>query len=146
MKWSKDNWKTIGTIVLGLLLPMLIINFAMDLAPFDSLSNADDSAWLGFWGGYLGSIVAVGGVYWQVNREKEENIKAARPIFTIMYDDNFGMKINGKLKSYVSDEAFLGDLESIYENCDPLGRQIERGYLLLINNPSANPLLLVLSV
>lgn len=69
VKWLKDNLKVIGLIVLGLLLPMLILNFAMDSTPFDSLSNADDSAWLGFWGGYLGSILSIGGLYWQTKKQ-----------------------------------------------------------------------------
>lgn len=69
MKWLKDNWKAIGLIVLGLLLPMLILNFAMDSTPFDSLSNADDSAWLGFWGGYLGAVLSIGGLYWQTSKQ-----------------------------------------------------------------------------
>lgn len=75
MKWLKDNWKAIGIMALGLLLPMLIINFAMDLALFDSLSNADDSAWLGFWGGYLGAIISIGGLYWQTNKQIKLEIK-----------------------------------------------------------------------
>ncbi|MCC4436088.1 hypothetical protein LMB56_06560 [Limosilactobacillus reuteri] len=69
VKWLKDNWKVIGLIVLGLLLPMPILNFAMDFTPFDSLSNADDSAWLGFWGGYLGAALSIGGLYWQTNKQ-----------------------------------------------------------------------------
>ncbi len=75
MKWLKDNWKAIGIITLGLLLPMLIINFTMDLSLFDSLSNADDSAWLGFWGGYLGAIISIGGLYWQTNKQIKLEIK-----------------------------------------------------------------------
>lgn len=41
----------------------------MDSTPFDSLSNADDSAWLGFWGGYLGAILSIGGLYWQTKKQ-----------------------------------------------------------------------------
>lgn len=69
IKWLINNRKAIGIIALGLLLPMLILNFTMDSTPFDSLSNADDSAWLGFWGGYLGAIVSIGGLYWQTNKQ-----------------------------------------------------------------------------
>lgn len=87
IKWLKDNWKAIGIIALGIILPMLILNFAMDITLFDSLSSADNSAWLGFWGGYLGSIVSIGGIYWQVNRElrgaKELDLNSARALVLI---------------------------------------------------------------
>lgn len=138
--WWKDNWWKVLIVLFG---PMVFLDLTMDLPFVNSWSKADDSAWLGFWGGYLGSVIAVGGVYWQVSREKEENIKAARPVFALMYDDGFERKLNGSLRSYVSDEDFIGYVTDIYNHRDPLGRQSERGYLLLINNPSANPLLFV---
>lgn len=53
-----------------LTLPILVA-FAMDLPIFDSVSGSNDG-WLGFWGGYLGAIVAIGGVYWQVEEQRKE--------------------------------------------------------------------------
>lgn len=45
----------------------------------------DSNDWLGFWGGYLGAIVAIAGVFWQVTRtnksEKESQFRIARPFF-----------------------------------------------------------------
>lgn len=83
----KRNWKLITVLVLSILLPMLVLNFGMVIPFFDSLSNADNSARLGFWGGYLGSIVAVIGVFWQVREEIKNNrkmeLEKVRPIFLL---------------------------------------------------------------
>lgn len=79
-----EKWKVIVTVAAGLFLTMLILNFGMHLPWIDSLSYADDAAWLGFWGGCLGSIVSIGGIYWQVNRElrgaKELDLNSARAL------------------------------------------------------------------
>lgn len=52
--------------------------------------------WLGFFGGYLGSIAAIIGVYWQVNKteryEKKRNIEKTNPVFFLRY--NRAMKEN----------------------------------------------------
>lgn len=84
INWLKDNWWKVLIVLFG---PMIFLNFTMDLPFVNSWSKADDSAWLGFWGGYLGTIISVVGVYWQVHREirnsKEIQYKDVRPIFTL---------------------------------------------------------------
>lgn len=79
-------------ILLAILGPMLVINFLMDFGWFKSVGHGSDDGWLGFWGGYLGSIIAVSGVYWQVREEirngKMEQYKEARPIFMLDIMDN----------------------------------------------------------
>lgn len=98
MNWWKANWWKVVLALLILLGPMVVLNFTMDLSFVNSRSKADDSAWLGFWGGYLGSIIAIGGVYWQVHREihnsKEIQYKDVRPIFIL--DIMNGSKRNEK--------------------------------------------------
>ena len=84
INWLKDNWWKVLIVLFG---PMIFLNFTMDLPFVNSWSKADDSAWLGFWGGYLGAVIAIGGVYWQVHREirnsKEIQYKDVRPIFIL---------------------------------------------------------------
>lgn len=64
----------------------VIIGLLMNTSCFDDISGSNDG-WLGFWGGYLGSIAAILGVYWQVHVEiqnnKENQYKEARPIFIL---------------------------------------------------------------
>lgn len=82
INWLKHNW---WKVLIALFGPMIILDLTMDLSFVNSWSRADDSAWLGFWGGYLGSLISVGGVYWQVRKElannNENQYKEARPIF-----------------------------------------------------------------
>ncbi|GEO65704.1 hypothetical protein [Levilactobacillus spicheri] len=41
--------------------------------------------WLGFLGGYLGAIIAIGGVYWQVSDQRKQDTNSVRPKFSILY-------------------------------------------------------------
>lgn len=69
------------------LLIMIIINFGMDWCIFDKFGNGSDDGWLGFWGGFLGAIFAVVGVWWQTNKtitnEKELMFSQKRPYIVI---------------------------------------------------------------
>lgn len=90
INWLKDNWWKALIVLFG---PMIILDFMMDLPFVNSWSKADDSAWLGFWGGYLGSIVAVGGVFLQAKEElknsKKLELEKARPIFLLNIMDGY---------------------------------------------------------
>jgi len=57
-----------------------------------------NDGWLGFWGGYLGAIIAIGGIYWQMSQQKKQEIVKARPIF------------------YVGDRRALNKNEKVYYN------------------------------
>ena len=54
---------------------------------FDKLGNGSDDGWLGFWGGFIGAILAVVGVWWQTNKtiknEKELMFSQKRPYITL---------------------------------------------------------------
>lgn len=147
----KRNWKLIVTIILGLPLPMLVLNFGMDIPLFDSFSNADDSAWLGFWGGYLGAVISIGGLYWQTNkqlqnesknrksdieRQKDQYYNEARALFSII--DKKGVNFNDVDKNYVSKQ--FENLEKRVTNWLDIDKYI---YVIQIHNFSDNPMLLV---
>ena len=90
------------------LLIMIIINFGMDWCIFDKLGNGSDDGWLGFWGGFLGAIFAVVGVWWQTNKtitnEKELMFSNAHPFFNLTVERdtlNFG-------KLYVTSDEEIG--------------------------------------
>lgn len=70
-KYSKHHpfrmmlWLGVLTIVIipfGLQLVMWLLSFGI-------FNIGTNDGWLGFWGGYLGSIIAIGGVYWQVRKQ-----------------------------------------------------------------------------
>lgn len=91
IKWLRKHSFLIILIVL-VFIPIIVALF-IDLPFFDKFSGSNDG-WLGFWGGYLGSIVAILGVYWQmreenkqwkedINREKREKYVEVRPFLTM---------------------------------------------------------------
>lgn len=73
--------KYLLAVLAALVVPMLIINFSMDFGWFKSEGHGSDDGWLGFWGGYLGAVVSIGGLYWQTNKQiKNENDKVKEQI------------------------------------------------------------------
>lgn len=93
MSVIKEYWKLILVLVLT---PVILGAFMM--LPFLNLDNGSNDGWLGFWGGYLASIITICGVYWQVKKQAEEarknlamtlanervqEAKKARPIFIV---------------------------------------------------------------
>ncbi|MDO7805774.1 hypothetical protein Q7Q91_12350 [Lactiplantibacillus pentosus] len=65
--------KPILLVVALILMIVVVIPFfvqlIMYLLSFGIFTIGTNDAWLGFWGGYLGAIIAIGGVYWQVNKQ-----------------------------------------------------------------------------
>ncbi|KWU38093.1 hypothetical protein AV935_03735 [Levilactobacillus brevis] len=80
MKFIKEHWRgisiSLSTISLLLLTP-LIMAFLMQTT-FRSFGGGTDDGWLGFWGGYLGSIIAIMGIYLQISSERNQSKKAAK--------------------------------------------------------------------
>lgn len=62
------------------------------LLPITNFGNGSDDGWLGFWGGFLGAILAVVGVWWQTNKtiknEKELMFSQKRP-YIIIQESSF---------------------------------------------------------
>ncbi|MBL1057015.1 hypothetical protein JEM51_11485 [Ligilactobacillus agilis] len=73
-------------IIACLMLVPILVGVGM-LVPMLNLSNGSNDGWLGFWGGYLGSIIAIAGVWWQTNKtiknEKELMFSQKRPYIVI---------------------------------------------------------------
>lgn len=148
----KNNRWIIFYGLVALFIPMLVLNFGMDLPWFDSLSNADDAAWLGFWGGYLGAIVSIGGLYWQTNkqikiesrnhneditRQRDQYYNESRVIFMINMSE--GIDYKQASHNYMSKECKEIDI-----NLGPnWPSKKKRMPVLQINNFSDNPMLAV---
>ncbi|NYA66039.1 hypothetical protein HZI56_02530, partial [Lactobacillus salivarius] len=70
-------------VIISLLIPTTV---EIGLSVFNINIFSNDS-WLGFWGSYLGAIIAVVGVWWQTNKtienEKELMFSNARPFFNL---------------------------------------------------------------
>ena len=77
-KYEKFKW-----VIISLLIPTTV---EIGLSVFNINIFSNDS-WLGFWGSYLGAIIAVVGVWWQTNKtienEKELMFSNARPFFNL---------------------------------------------------------------
>jgi len=77
-----------------------------------NLSFGSPGDWLGFWGGYLGAIVAIGGVYWQVNRtiknDREQMFSQSRPFFILKMEDTCSKEISYYFYNYDVDGVSLG--------------------------------------
>lgn len=61
-------------IVLGLVAvcsPIAIQKFMT--GAFNSVQGGSDDGWLGFWGGYLGAIISIAGVYRSIKAQHEDN-------------------------------------------------------------------------
>lgn len=97
---------TIGAIII---LPNLI----EILMGYITADNGDDGDWLGFWGGYLGTIITVAGVYWQVRKQrdndKEADFREARPLF-LLTKHNDVVNLNDKGRIYAFDYTSLSEL------------------------------------
>lgn len=123
-----------------------IIPFAM-LILAETLSGgifniATNGEWLGFWGGYLGSIIVIGGVYWQVNRqikvEKENQFRQFRPFFLLTQEQ---VEVKKSVYSLMitkpgSSEEFADLTDKGYVNKQLKLTQNETLTLLEINNVS----------
>lgn len=82
MKKFKIILTGICTVLLMPLI-MIVINFGMNWWISYKFGKGSADGWLGFWGGFLGAILAVVGVWWQTNKtiknEKELMFSQKRP-------------------------------------------------------------------
>lgn len=67
----KNGKILLSTISLAIFVP-IIINLSISFISWGSGSN---DGWLGFWGGYLGALISVLGIYFQVTKNIEESEK-----------------------------------------------------------------------
>ena len=73
-KYIKDHWKVLLIGVIGVLIVIPILTQV--LINIETNSNGSDDGWLGFWGGYLGSIIGVAGAIFVVQIQLNEENKS----------------------------------------------------------------------
>lgn len=82
---KKTKWGII-TILLGIIITPILLAMLMNVWPFMYIPG-ENSDWFSFLGGYVGAIITIGGVYWQVRKQtvadKEADFREARPLFLI---------------------------------------------------------------
>lgn len=104
----------VSFLIISVFLVPLVWNLGMMVLNF---GVGDNNSWLGFWGGYLGAIVAIGGVYWQVNRtlqsEKEALYRQNRPYFILQYTNDYVRKRTDEEKYYylTKSSGFVSEAE-----------------------------------
>lgn len=82
-------------ILIGLIFVPFLILVIEHILNFGWFLDADNGDWLGFWGGYLGAIVSVFGVYWSVNEQfkHEKKVQADQELKnTLPYFNMSGIK------------------------------------------------------
>lgn len=79
IEFVKNNWFSLIAVLV--LLPLIVglgIKY-IDYIPFLNEIPGDNGDWLGFWSGYLGSIVGIGGAYYVMRHQLEiENKKESK--------------------------------------------------------------------
>lgn len=63
-------------ILLFLIVIPLLVEGGISYIPW----NGSDDGWLGFWGGYLGAIISIVGIYWSVNQQINFENKRREPM------------------------------------------------------------------
>lgn len=117
------NWFVLIAILV--LIPLAVglgIKF-IDYIPFFNSIPGDNSDWLGFWSGYLGSIIGIGGAYYVMRRqleiENKKELKDKEPLLvpgTAEYNNL--VLIPGK--DMVNDGEWFKDLKEFSEVSFPL--------------------------
>lgn len=123
VRFIKENWLIL--IVILVLIPLAVglgIKF-IDYIPFLNDIPGDNGDWLGFWSGYLGSIVGIGGAYYvmrhQLEIENKKELKDKQPLLvpgTIEYPNL--VLIPGK--DMISNGQWFKDLKEYSEVTFPL--------------------------
>lgn len=82
---KKYKNQILGTAVALIAIPIFVA-LLLHAPGLNNVFGSDDG-WLGFWGGYLGAIVAIVGVWWQTNKtiknEKELMFSQKRPYIVL---------------------------------------------------------------
>lgn len=96
---NKHRKLSILIAVLSVVLIPALLHLLMQTL-FANIGGGSDDGWLGFWGGYLGAVLSVAGVYVtlriqlanekenlqkQLVNDKENNFKIARPFFIVSF-------------------------------------------------------------
>lgn len=88
-KWF---WPALG--IIAVISPLLIQVFMVSL--FSNIPGGSNDGWLGFWGGYLGAIISIAGVYRSIKVQHEDNQKDRvynnRPFLRCI--TQYGVKVN----------------------------------------------------
>ncbi|MFT8837557.1 hypothetical protein [Liquorilactobacillus satsumensis] len=159
-KFFKKNWRMLSLILIGVFIILVLIPVILEIGITNIPGNGDDGGWLGFWGGYLGtmigSAIAIGGVYWQVQKnvefekklsktqiesEKELAFRSRRPFCIVSYNQK---KIYRKQLFYfgsIDDKEFYdfnNMLQDLSCNAEPA-----KSPLLNINNVSEHRMMAV---
>lgn len=137
----QEYWLPLLILIVLILIPIILAIF-LNTPFFDKVVGSNDG-WLGFWGGYLGAIFAVSGVYLQIEKEKKIALRNSRPVFAILYDQTVPQSIDLKIKSFVSQEFYIDNVKRVSGEKDKFGNLLDLGYPIKIENPSTNPMLFV---
>lgn len=71
-EFFKKNWKLVGGLLFFPLIFIVILKICIRSLPGEMIGSVD--GWLGFLGSYFGIIGSIGGIWWQLEKQKKEKI------------------------------------------------------------------------
>ena len=118
-KWLKKY----GWIILAAIFALIIVPGLVQLLMtkvFTTTNGGSNDGWLGFWGGYLGSIIAIVGVYWSVKEQHRDLIESEK------------RESRPRLRSMTKDKLNAGD--SVYHSTNFVpDKEIQKSHFRLEN-------------
>lgn len=127
-----------GVLVVVLVLAPIIMSNLMEVYPFNKIPG-ENSDWFAFLGGYLGAILTVGGVYYQISSENKNNEKLefrkSRPYFAVTIKKNYDTLSDVYFKNDEDKENALKSI-SVYKTSGTVRPRYSDDKCLRIQNAS----------
>lgn len=129
-----------GVLVVVLVLAPIIMSNLMEVYPFNKIPG-ENSDWFAFLGGYLGAILTVGGVYYQISSENKNNEKLefrkSRPYFAVTIKKNYDTLADVYFKNNEDKENALKSI-TVYETLGIMQSMYNGDKRLRIQNASTH--------
>ena len=117
IKFIKNYWIKILLVILLILFPFIfpgILHLVYKYLPGEIIGTAD--GWLGFLGAYFGIIIAIWGIWWQLNEEKRKQQLGSLKLYQYYFKS-----INSEIEN----------IKKIFSNLLPISSTTNYGYFIL---------------
>lgn len=75
-EFLNKNWKLVGGLLFFPLIFIVVLKICIRILPGKMIGSVD--GWLGFLGSYFGIIGSIGGIWWQLEKQRKEKIEEIR--------------------------------------------------------------------
>ena len=115
LKIIKENYKTIITLILTPFIFIILFKICIKYLPGEIIGTID--GWLGFLGGYIGVLGAVGAVWWQLESEKKQKnlqYKIFLEYLLKIINNNLDINISSILLNLYSYNSFADEKDDLF--------------------------------